>query len=155
MDPHHKAIRHNQWNDYVYNEVVPFIKNSTSQETPIIVSGASFGALHSANLYLKRPDLFDGFISMSGVYDLTEYTKGYFDMDVYFNSPCHYIPNLTDHGILEQIRKSRHLHILTGSGDYEDPNQSRRFADILYNKESGTSSTFGARTLSTTGQHGA
>src|SRR4030095_9053544 len=83
MDPHHKAIRHNQWNDYVYNEVVPFIKNSTSQEAPIIVSGASFGALHSANLFLKRPDLFDGFISMSGVYDLTEYTKGYFDMDVY------------------------------------------------------------------------
>jgi esterase/lipase superfamily enzyme len=24
---------------------------------------------------------------MSGVYDLTEYTKGYYDEDVYFNSP--------------------------------------------------------------------
>ena len=24
MDPHHKAIRQQQWNDYVFNEVVPF-----------------------------------------------------------------------------------------------------------------------------------
>src|SRR5450432_1837627 len=40
----HKAIRHNQFNQYVFNEVIPFIKNSTSWDTPIIISGASFGA---------------------------------------------------------------------------------------------------------------
>ena len=37
------------------------------------------GALHSMNLFLKRPDLINGVIAMSGVYDLTEYTKGYYD----------------------------------------------------------------------------
>jgi hypothetical protein len=31
------------------------------------------------------------------------------------------MPNLADHGILEQIRQSHHIHILTGSGDHEDP----------------------------------
>lgn len=134
MDPRHKAIRHNQFNEYVYNEVVPFIKTHTSAETPILVSGASFGALHSMNLFLKRPDLLNGVLAFSGVYDLTEYTKGYFDDDVYFNSPQHYMPNLTDHGILEQIRRSNHIHIFSGSGDYEDPDASRRFAGILYNK---------------------
>jgi esterase/lipase superfamily enzyme len=35
------------------------------------------------NLFLKRPDLLNGVLAMSGVYDLTEYTKGYFDDDVY------------------------------------------------------------------------
>jgi esterase/lipase superfamily enzyme len=30
MDPGYKAIRHQQFNDYVFNEVVPFIRNSTS-----------------------------------------------------------------------------------------------------------------------------
>jgi esterase/lipase superfamily enzyme len=134
MEGAHKAIRHNQFNEYVFNEVVPFIKNSTSQETPIILSGASFGALHSMNLFLKRPDLIDGVIAMSGVYNLSEYTKGYHDEQVYFNSPQHYLPNLTNHEILEQIRKSNHIHILTGSGDYEDPNASREFAGILYDK---------------------
>src|SRR5580658_7961824 len=134
MDPRHKAIRQQQFNEYVYQEVVPFIRNNTSWETPIIISGASFGALHSANLFFKRPDLLNGFIAMSGVYDLTEYTKGYFDEDVYYNSPIHYLPNLTDHNILEQIRSSRHIHLVTGSGEYEDPEANRRFAGVLYNK---------------------
>jgi len=134
MDPRHKSIRHQQYNDYVFNEVVPFIRNNASLDTPIITSGASFGALHSANLFFKRPDLLQGCIAMSGVYDLTEYTKGYFDEDVYFNSPCHYLPNLTDHAVLEQIRMSSHIHILSGSGDHEDPDASRRLAGILYHK---------------------
>ena len=134
MHPPHKAIRHQQFNSYVYEEVIPFIKNNTSPDTPIITCGASFGALHSMNLFLKRPDLIDGVIAMSGVYDLSEYTKGYFSDDVYFNSPQHYMPNLTDHATLEQIRRSRHIHLFSGSGDYEDPAASRSFAQILYSK---------------------
>ena len=134
MNPRDKIIRHMQFNDYVYNEVVPFIRNNTSWETPIITCGASFGALHSANLFFKRPDLINGCLSMSGVYDLTEYTRGYYDEDVYFNSPIHYLPNLTDHDMLEQIRRSHHIQILTGQGDFEDPEASRRFAGVLYGK---------------------
>lgn len=133
-DPRHKTWRHQQFNYYVYDEVIPFIKAQTSADTPIYICGASFGALHSMNLFLKRPDLLNGVIAMSGVYDLTEYTKGYFDEDVYFNSPQHYVPNLSDNDILEQIRQSRHLHLFSGSGAYEDPNASRSFASLLYNK---------------------
>ena len=130
----HKGIRHNQFNNYVFDEVVPFIRTNTSAETPIITCGASFGALHSMNLFLKRPDLINGVIAMSGVYDLSEYTDGFFDDQVYFNSPQHYKPNLTDNWYLDNIRKSNHIHILTGSGDYEDPNASRKFSEVLHNK---------------------
>lgn len=133
MDPSHKGIRHNQFNAYVYNEVVPFIRNATSWDTPIIISGASFGALHSMNLFLKRPDLINGVIAMSGVYDLTEYSKGHFDDQVYYNSPIHYIPNLTDHDVLEQQRRGK-IIIATGSGDYEDPEANRRFSGVLHTK---------------------
>jgi esterase/lipase superfamily enzyme len=134
MDGRHKVIRHLQFNDYVYYEVLPFIRNQTSADTPVIICGASFGALHSMNLFLKRPDLINGVIGLSGVYDLTEYSKGYFDEDVYFNSPQHYMPNLTDHNILEQIRQSSHIHIFSGSGPYEDPSAAGRFARTLYDK---------------------
>ena len=134
MDPRHKVVRHQQFNDYIFNEVVPFIRKNSSPDTQIITCGASFGALHSMNLFLKRPDLINGVIAMSGVYDLTEYTKGYFDDDVYFNSPMHYMPNLSDHHVLEQIRQSKHIHVLTGSGSYEDPASSGRFAKVLYDK---------------------
>jgi esterase/lipase superfamily enzyme len=134
MAGEHKAIRHNEFNAYIFNEVIPFIKSNTSWETPIIVAGASFGALHSMNLFLKRPDLINGVIAMSGVYNLMEYTRGFYDEQVYFNSPKHYMPNLADHNVLEQIRRSNHIHILTGSGEYEAPDAAREFAGVLYDK---------------------
>ncbi|MFM7222169.1 MAG: esterase family protein [Bacteroidota bacterium] len=133
MEGAHKAIRHNQFNQYVVEEVIPFIHNTSSNETPIITAGASFGALHSMNLFLKYPDRIKGVIAMSGVYDLTVYTNGYYDEQVYFNSPIHYIPNLADHSILEKIR-SGNILLATGSGNYEDPDANRRFSDVLHTK---------------------
>ena len=130
----HKAVRHNQFNNYIYNEVIPFIKNNTDEGTKLITCGASFGALHSMNLFLKRPDLIDGVLAMSGVYNLADYSKGFYDEQVYFNSPMHYMPNLENHEILEQIRKSNHIIIATGSGAYEDPDASKEFASVLYSK---------------------
>ena len=127
-------MRHQQYNSYVEHEVVPFIRMHTSENTPIITTGASLGALHAANMFFRRPDLFAGTIAMSGVYDLTTYTKGYFDEDVYFNSPCHYLPNLSDDNILNRLRQSSHIHILSGSGDYEDPEGSQRLSNILSGK---------------------
>jgi esterase/lipase superfamily enzyme len=134
MEPSHKAIRQNQFNDYVFKEVIPFIRNNTSQETMIYTCGASFGALHSMNLFLKRPDIINGVIAMSGVYDLSEYTKGFWDEQVYFNSPQHYIPNLSDAWYYDKIKASHHIHIYTGSGNYEDPEANKRFSEILWEK---------------------
>jgi esterase/lipase superfamily enzyme len=134
MFPHHKGIRHQSFNHYVFTEVIPYIKSQTSHDTPIIVSGASLGALHSANLFFKRPDIIDGVIAMSGVYDLTTYTKGFWNDDVYFNSPIHYLGNLEDHDKLQTIRRSHHIHIVAGSGAYEDPEASRAFSRLLDHK---------------------
>ncbi|WP_439504651.1 esterase family protein [Sediminibacterium sp.] len=134
MLPEHKAIRHNQFNNYVFDEVVPFIRSNTSDETMIYTCGASFGALHAMNLFMKRPDIINGAISMSGAYDLTEYTKGFWDDQVFYNSPVHYIPSLNDNWYLDKIKASHHIHIYTGSGNFEDPDAAKKFAGILYTK---------------------
>jgi esterase/lipase superfamily enzyme len=134
MEPAHRAIRHNDFNYYVFNEVVPFIRNATSNETFIYTCGASLGALHAMNLFCKRPDILNGAISMSGVYDLTEYTRGFYDEQVYYNSPIHYIPNLNDPFYLDKLKASHHIHIYTGSGEFEEPDASRRFASVLFDK---------------------
>jgi len=134
MEPSHKAIRQNQFNQYVFEEVIPYIKTTSSHDTQIITCGASFGALHSMNLFLKRPDLINGVIAMSGVYNLMEYTDGYYDQQVFYNSPVQYMPNLSDPWYLDNIRRSRHIHLLSGSGPYEDPNGARELAGIFYNK---------------------
>ena len=134
MEGAHKAIRQNEWNQYIFEEVIPYIKLNSGHDTPIYVAGASFGALHSMNLFLKRPDLFNGVIAMSGVYNLMEYTKGYYDEQVFFNSPAQYVPGLSDNWYLDHIRKSNHIHIFSGEGSYEDPHAARYFAGVLYNK---------------------
>src|SRR6187397_537738 len=134
MHPRHKSIRHQQFNNYIYNEVVPYIRHNTSDQTAIVTCGASLGALHAANLYFKRPDMIAGTIAMSGVYDLTSYTDGYFDDDVYFNSPMHFLDKLDDDYFLPMLRRSNHIHILTGSGDYESPSASRNFSALLDHK---------------------
>jgi esterase/lipase superfamily enzyme len=134
MHPRHKSMRHVQFNRYVEQEVIPYIKSKSSPDTPIITCGASLGALHAANLFFRRPDLLAGTIAMSGVYDLTSYTDGYWDEDVYFNSPMHDLDGMQDQPLLGKIRKSQHIHLLSGSGDYESPEASRTFSALLEHK---------------------
>ena len=134
MQPKHKAIRHQQFNQYVEEEVVPFILTHTAAGTPIITSGASLGALHAANMFFRRPDLFAGTIAMSGNYDLSTYTKGYYDENVYFNSPEQYLQKLDDDFFLSKIKESKHIHLLTGSGSYETPEATQRFSALLNSK---------------------
>ena len=70
---------------------------------------------------------------MSGSYDLKTYSKGYYDENVYFNSPIDYLPHWDDHFMLEKMRKGK-IIIASGQGDYEDPNASRKLSDILHSK---------------------
>lgn len=126
-----KAQRQIQFNDYVNHEVVPWIENDCNGKVDIYLSGASLGALHSANLFFRRPDLFAGFIAMSGSYDLKDYTKGYWDDNVYFNSPLDYLPKLEDENILNLMRFNKKLIIATGQGNYENPESSKVLSAVL------------------------
>ena len=133
MHPAHKAIRHQQYNRYVTEEVVPFIHNHCKQHVPIVTTGASLGAFHSANTFFRRPDLFAGVIAMSGTYDLKSYSDGFYDYNCYFNSPADYLPNLNDEWQLSRMRQSS-IVIASGQGAYEDPASSRKISDILNSK---------------------
>jgi esterase/lipase superfamily enzyme len=131
IPPPYRAIRHQQFNQYVCEEVVPFVKHHCSQDTPIITTGASFGAFHAANQLFRRPDLFEGTIAMSGTYDLKSYTNGYYDDNCYFNSPVDYLPNLNDEWHLSRLRSKKHIYILSGQGDWEKPERSVQLGNIL------------------------
>jgi esterase/lipase superfamily enzyme len=133
LHPGERARRHQFYDAYVTKEVVPFIWNHQGGRGGIITTGCSLGAYHAMNSLLRHPHLFDGTIAMSGTYHMKQFIGNYCDDAVYFNSPLYYIPNLHDHGYLEALR-SKKIHILTGSGDYEDPSQSARLARDLWAK---------------------
>ncbi len=134
IPPEQRAIRHQQYNRYVIEEVIPFIYNNCNGKLPIVLTGASLGAFHAANTFFRNPEIFEGVIAMSGVYDLKAYANGYYDDNVYFNSPVDYLKNLTDENIINSLR-NKNIIIASGQGAYEDPFASKALSDILHSKE--------------------
>ena len=102
---------------YLEDEVVPYIRRAVNDAgARIATSGASFGAFHAANTLLRRPDLFDTVIAMSGFYDLAgDYFKGYSDEACYFNNPTWYVPSL-EGPYLDLLRNHCRIIISTGQG---------------------------------------
>ncbi len=132
--PPHKSLRHGQYNQYIIEEVVPFIYDNCNGEVPIITTGASLGAYHAMNTFLRIPSVFRGTIAMSGVYDLKAYSKGYYDDHVYFNSPIDFLPNVTDENYLNQMRNNLGIVIASGQGEFEDPSSSIQLSNIMNSK---------------------
>jgi len=129
--PAERATLQVKYDRYISDEVVPWIREeSQTPDIPIVTTGASFGAYHAMNTMLKHPDLFSGTIAMSGCYDIRRSCDGYHDENVYFNNPIEYIPNLEDEELLKQIRGTR-ITIVTGQGNYENPDMSKEMAGIL------------------------
>ena len=113
-DPRWRICRYEQWIRYITDEIVPFIRQMANERNGwtgypgIMVFGASLGATHAANLYFRRPDLFDRLLALSGIYT-AEYGFGsYMDDLVYRNSPVHYLANMpADHPFIELYNQKK------------------------------------------------
>lgn len=139
-DPRWRSCRYEAWINYITYELVPFIRDMVCcrngwDGTPgIIPFGCSLGATHAVNLFLRRPDLFDGVLALSGIYT-AEYGFGsYMDDLVYNNSPVHYLPNMpTDHPYIS-LYNQRKIIICVGQGPWELPDSTRWLKSILDSK---------------------
>lgn len=117
IPPHDRAIRHNQYENYLVEEVVPLMRGHNSADF-LMTTGCSFGAYHAANLAFKHPGVFNRVIAISGQYDLRFLIREGFDEDCYFNSPMAYLPNCGDERILGALR--HHLQIILCAGGWGD-----------------------------------
>jgi esterase/lipase superfamily enzyme len=118
--PADRARRHQDYDAYIINEVIPFIHQSCGNDsTGIITTGCSMGAYHSLNFYFRHPEVFDTVIALSGLYRLNTFIGYYLDDNVYFNSPIHYLLNLQDDWYLQRYRQGK-IIICTGQGAWED-----------------------------------
>lgn len=135
-----RILRHEQWIRYITDEMVPFIRqmvnerNNWSGFPGIMVFGCSLGATHAANLYFRRPDLFDRLLALSGIYS-AEYGFGsYMDDLVYLNSPIHYLANMaSDHPYISLYNQKK-AAVCVGQGAWEIPDSTRQLQQILQNK---------------------
>ncbi|MDO5337442.1 MAG: alpha/beta hydrolase-fold protein [Eubacteriales bacterium] len=140
-DARRRICRYEQWIRYITDEMVPFMRemvngrNGWSGYPGVMVFGCSLGATHAANLFFRRPDLFDGLLALSGIYT-AEYGFGsYMDDLVYANSPIHYLSNMPeDHPYIELYNLKKSV-ICTGQGPWELPQSTRELQEILKQKQ--------------------
>ena len=131
-DAYWRIRRHEAWFAYMTNEVVPFIRNLTNERNGwegypgVIAFGCSLGATHAANLFFRRPDLFDGLLALSGIYTSDYGFHGYMNEDVYRNSPV-------DYPFIEQYNRHKGV-IVVGQGPWEIPASTFRLKDICEEK---------------------
>lgn len=139
-DPRWRICRHEDWIRYITDEMVPFMRNMVNDRNGwsgypgVIVTGCSLGATHAANLYFRRPDLFDGLLALSGLYNADYGFDFYMDDLVYANSPIHYLSNMpTDHPYIELYNLKKAI-ICVGQGPWEMPDSTRELDGILRRK---------------------
>jgi esterase/lipase superfamily enzyme len=127
--PADRARRHNEYDRYIVEEVVPFVRDRGHRKR-FLSTGCSMGGYHSANFFFRHPDLFDALIALSGVYQLRRFIGDYMDDNVYFNTPLAYLPGLADPWYLDRYRNSR-IVVCAGQGAWED----EMLADTLVLKQ--------------------
>lgn len=139
-DPYWRARRHEQWIQYITDEMVPFMRdmaNSCNGWTGfpgVMAFGCSLGATHAVNLYFRRPDLFDGLLALSGIYTASYGFDGYMDDVVYLNSPVDYLANMpVDHPFIQQYNQHKGV-ICVGQGAWELPETTHRIQEICQEK---------------------
>lgn len=131
IHPRQRSYMQVQYDDYVRQEVVPFIHNHCSSPgLALTTTGASFGAYHAANTLLKHPDVFRRCLALSGVYDVRKFMDGDYDDNFYFNNPVDYVKNLSDPWYLERLR-SCDIRLVTGTGPYETAEPSYKLSEAL------------------------
>lgn len=132
VSPRDRINRYLQYEEYIANEVMPFITQQNGSTTAA-VTGCSFGAYHAMVMALRHPDLFTSCISMGGAFDIMRFLHGYFDEDAYLLSPPHFLPNLTDPWFLERCRQNKWV-LVTGERDICRPD-TEHAARLLSHKD--------------------
>jgi esterase/lipase superfamily enzyme len=115
VSPADRAARHVQYDRYLVEEVVPFVRARNASRR-MAVTGCSFGGYHSVNFALKHPDLVQACVSMSGAFDIHQFLNGYYDDNCYYNCPPDFLPNLNDAWFLDRYRRME-IVLATGETD--------------------------------------
>jgi esterase/lipase superfamily enzyme len=129
--PRHRSWMQAQYDAYIAHEILPFVRSHCgTPDIPIWTFGASLGGYHAANTLFKHPDAVKRCFALSGVYDMSRFMGGDYDDNFYFNNPVDYMSNLTDGWTLQQLA-SCDIHLATGTGPWEHPEEAYRMSRVL------------------------
>lgn len=119
-DPTWRAARQEQYFRYVTDEVLPLVHDRNASQLRPLAMGCSMGATHSVICALRRPDLFQGCVALSGVYDASFFFGSWSNETLYYNNPCAFLPEMpADHPYV-RLYNERQLVLCVGQGAFEE-----------------------------------
>jgi esterase/lipase superfamily enzyme len=123
--PEARTRRHEQWYNYIISELVPYIRLLSQErngyDQGIMTFGCSMGAMHAANVFFRRPDIFDRVFAISGLYDSRDSFGDYMDDLIYANSPVDYLRDMPQDHYYIDMYNHRKIQIVVGQGAWEGP----------------------------------
>ena len=111
-----RILLHEKWFRYITDELVPKVCNGQK----LIASGCSMGGYHAANFFFRRPDLFDGVVSLSGLFHADYFFPQYHNQLIYSNSPIDFLSNISEKNLITEQYKHKTLFFCCGQGHYEE-----------------------------------
>lgn len=136
--PAERIRRHIQYEEYVLNEVMPLMQRKNPHSCTIS-HGCSLGAYLAGNMAFRYPQFFQKLVAFSGRYDLTmnvevfsDLFDGYYDENIYFHTPSHFLPNLNCDWRLKHLRRMDIVMTIGAEDPFLDNN--RQLSAILHSK---------------------
>ncbi|MDX1640522.1 MAG: alpha/beta hydrolase-fold protein [Balneolaceae bacterium] len=131
ISPLARIKRFNQYQEYVIDELLPFIANENSNPF-IITTGVGIGAYCALLMVLKHPQQFHKAVGISGYYDISVHMDREIDDSIYFNNPVEFVPNLHNEKLLRDIG-SVDIRLLNYKND-PTKDATKRMSDVLWRK---------------------
>lgn len=125
-----RAARQEAYYQAVCEEIVPLVAEVSGSGARPLALGLDLGATHAAVFALRRPDLFQGCVCLSGVYDASRYFGDWMDATLYDNTPCAFLPNMpTDHPYIALYNQRQLLFCCGQEGSEADSLRTTREID--------------------------
>ncbi len=137
--PRRRLEMQEKWYNYLIQELYPrmIALNGGQNAGKVITTGTSMGAAHAVNFFLRRPDLFNGVIALSGQYDTKPFFGDYTDDLLYRNAPLQYLADMpADAPCIAQYNQADPLLLCVGQGAWEDDclASTKALGDLLAGK---------------------
>ncbi len=136
--PSGRIQRHIQYENYILNDILPFMA-SQNPNPCTIAYGCSLGAYKAATIAFRHPDRFQKLCAFSGRYDLTLSVEhfhnlfdGYYDDNIYFHTPTHFLPQLDCEMRLQHLRQMDMVFVIGKEDPFLDNN--RHLSQICWSK---------------------
>lgn len=128
-DKAERAQRQEDFFRFVTDELLPQVHKLNGSDLRPLAMGCSMGATHAALAALRRPDLFQGCLSLSGVYRASYFFGDWSNPTLYDNDIVSFLPNMPLNHPYVELYRHRSLLFCVGQGAFEDGQDDVRAID--------------------------